>query len=195
MNIIKAYAQANARGDAWKKIAAELRKRADGLMIEGYQNGGDVKKDVIFDGFTVGSFMVTKSSPTFEISDRAAFMEWAQRVGAVTTSEYIDVEEIPIDEIRRLWPEAVKTRVEPVKNWRDWLTPWGTGGVDENGEIVQGVEYIPQHMTGTRLYKCNYADVLAHETPDDRAALGEFLENELPSAARAVHLLGGGANE
>lgn len=168
MNNTEKLAVLTALEKAVKDRMKDVRSEADADLMDAYDENGYEKKAVKLNGQKVGEHIVTFRKEGYEITDRAAFEEFALDYGLAEQRRYIapDFMESAIKALEAAFePEvldgAIVTEIVLSGDWELAMERVGDAVcyMDSN-MVVPGVAYRPKEVKGTMLRGCRPEDVV-----------------------------------
>ena len=168
MNNTERLAVLVAMDKAVKEAMRDVRRDADDDLLEAFEEDGYEKKAVKLNGQKVGEHIVTFKSEGYEITDRAAFEEFALDYGMATQRRYISPEFME-SAIAALENEFDAETLDGVIVTETVISPDWEKAMERVGDavcymdsnlIVPGVEFRPKTVKGTMVRGCKPEDVI-----------------------------------
>lgn len=169
MNTFEQLAVLTAMEKAVKDRIKEVRSEANENLLEAYESMGVEKLALKVGGGTkVGEFIVTFNAEGFEVTDRAAFEDFALDYGLARVNRSIrpDMMESCIRALEGVFSEevlaeAVEERVELNPDWEKAI--YNIAGVpcyEDSGMPVPGLAVRPKTVKSTMVRGCKPVEVL-----------------------------------
>lgn len=152
---------------ALQKVVKErlnlARAEADEAMIEAYEEDGVVKKALKIGGVKVGDYSVVLTSDEWEITDAAAFEEFALSYGFGNYHKEI----IPaymaqaVAILEEEAPECLTEVIDIDPKWSNYVTNVaGVATLLDSGEPIPGLKYTGPRVKCTQVRGCKPEDVV-----------------------------------
>lgn len=133
------------------------RKEADAELISAYNESGVKQMALKVGGIEVGTFSITFNSGEWEITDKAAFDDFALAYGFATIERGIKPEYMhrAIELLAEDEPDGITETVRVDPKWIDYITnDAGKPMFLDSGMEVPGVTYTGKTVKGTQVCKC-----------------------------------------
>lgn len=168
MNPYEKLAALTAMEKAIKQVKAKIRAEADDGLLGTYDSMGVERLALKMGGQKVGEFAVTYAAEGYDVTDMAAFQDFALDYGFATVRRGIrpEMADSVINALRDHFDEDVvaecvyeEVAIDP--EWERFIFPvQGIPTFMDSGMPVPGIRHRPKQVEGTRVTGCKPEEVL-----------------------------------
>lgn len=140
-----------------KEARVTLETECKAELAEEYRKNGTKQREVQVDGVQVGTLYVAKDKAHTEVTDQDAYRRWLEANGYVDHVRAINPAKLPLDEVAKLWPEAIYN--EALVSEPELARVAGHIVDAATGVVVDGVSWVPDGIKYVGLKGCAWDDV------------------------------------
>lgn len=145
-----------------RKRLAVLRPQVDRSLLDAYNEDGVTKRAIKLGGVKVGDHLLSFASSKWEVTDSAAFEDFALTYGFARVVKTVrpEYESLVCELVEEAAPEAVAETVKVDEHWDRLMTNTaGTPTFKDSGMVVPGVQLSGQRVRSCQVRGCEPEDV------------------------------------